>query len=48
MRFIEKLVLKQEYDNKLMIIQINSSMLESSSTSEYNEMYYSVSKSLVL
>ena len=48
MRFIEKLVLKQEYDNKLMIIQINSSMLESSCTSEYNEMYYSVSKSLVL
>ena len=48
MRFLEKLVLKQRGDHKLMINGINWSMLESSSTSEYNEMYYSVSKSLVL
>ena len=44
MSFLEKLVLKQNFDKKLIIIEITSSMLESPSTSDYYEMNNSVSK----
>ena len=48
MRFLDKLVSKQESDQKLMINVINCSMLESPSTSGYDEMDNGVSKSTVL
>ena len=48
MRFLEKLVLKQRGDHKLMINGINWSMLESSSTSDYYYMDNGVYKSPVL
>ena len=48
MRFLDKKVLKQKFDHKLMINEINFSMLESTSTSDYEEMDNDVSKSKVL
>ena len=38
MRFLDRLVLKQFVDKKLMINDINCSMFESPSTSDYDEM----------
>ena len=38
MRFLYKLVLKQEFDKKLMINEITCSMLDSPSTSDYDDM----------
>ena len=48
MRFLDKLVLKQNFDKKLMINVITSSMLDYPSTSDYYEMENGVSKSTVL
>ena len=48
MRFLDKKVSKQKFDHKLMINEINCSMLESTSTSDYEEMDNDVSKSKVL
>ena len=48
MRFLEKLVLKQDVDKKLIINAITCSMLEYPSTSDYYEMENCVSKSTVL
>ena len=48
MRFLDKLVLKKDVDKRLMINVINCSMLESPSTSGYDEMDNGVSKSTVL
>ena len=44
MRFVDKLLLKQDVDHKLMINVIPCSMLESPFTSYYDEMYNGVSK----
>ena len=48
MRFIEKLVLKQYFDNKLMLNVITCSMLEYPSYSDCDDMGNGVSKSTVL
>ena len=48
MRFLDKLVLKQDFDKKLMIHAITSSMLDSPSTFNYDDMDNGVSKSTVL
>ena len=48
MRFLEKLVPKQKFDQKSMINMITCSMLESPPTSDYDEMENGVSKSTVL
>ena len=47
-RSIDKLVLKQNLDNKLMISEITWSMLEYPSTSDYDDMVDVVSKSTLL
>ena len=44
MRFLDKLVLKQNFDKKLMINEITFSMLESPYTSDYDDMKNDVSK----
>ena len=48
MRFLDKLVLKQDLDKKLMINEINCLMLESVSTYYYDDMDNGVSKSIAL
>ena len=48
MRFLDKLVLKQDVGKKLMINETNCSMLWSSSTSDYDNLENDVSKSRVL
>ena len=48
MRFLDKLVLKQDIDKKLWINGITCSMLESPSTYENDDMGNGVSKSTVL
>ena len=48
MRFLEKLVLKHDLDQKLIINVITCSILESKSTSGYDDIYNSVPKSTVL
>ena len=48
MRFLDKLVLKQNIDHKLMINFINCSILESPYTYDYDDMKNGVSKSTVL
>ena len=48
MRFLDKLVLKQNVDHKLMINMITCSMLEFSSTYDYNEMENDVFVSTLL
>ena len=48
MRFLEKLVLKQDVDNKLMINDITCSMLEYPSTSDDDDMENGVFKPTVL
>ena len=45
MSFIYKLVLKQDFDNKLMINEITFSMLGYPSTSHYDDIYNGVYKS---
>ena len=47
-KFLDKLVLKQNFDYKLMINSINFSILEFPSTSYYDDMDNGVSKSTVL
>ena len=48
MRFLDKLVLKHHFDKKLMINEITCSILDSPSTSDYDDMENGVSKSTVL
>ena len=48
MRFLDKLVLKQDFDKELMINSIVCSMLESTSTFDYDDTDIVVSKSIVL
>ena len=48
MGFLEKLVLKRDVDNKLMINTINCSFLDNPSTSDDDEMDNGVSKSIIL
>ena len=48
MRFLDKLVLKQDFGKKLLINAITCSMFESPSTSDYDDMDNGVSKSTVL
>ena len=48
MRFIDKLILKQNLDNKLMIYVITCWMLKSPYTSDYDEMDNDDSKLTVL
>ena len=48
MRFLDKLVLKQEFDKKLIINDITCLMLESPPSSDYDDMDSGVSKSTVL
>ena len=48
MRFLDKLVLKQNFGQKLMINAITCSMLESPSTSGYDEIENGVSKLTLL
>ena len=48
MRFLDKLVSKQTFDQKLNINSITCSMLESPSTSDDDDMENSSSKSTVL
>ena len=45
MRFLDKLVLKQDFDKKLIINKIDYSILESPSTSDYDDTENGVSKS---
>ena len=47
MKFLDKLVLKQDVDNKLMMNVITCSMLESPNTSDDNDIENGVSKSTV-
>ena len=47
-RFLDKLVLEKKIDQKLMMTAITCSMLESPSTSNYDEMDNGISKSIVL
>ena len=44
MRFLDKLVLKRDFDHKLTINKITCSMLEYTSTYDYDEMDTGVSK----
>ena len=48
MRFLDQSVLKQNFDKKSMINSINCLILESPSTSDYDDMENGVSKSTVL
>ena len=48
MRFLDKLAPKQDFDQKLMINTIYFSILDSPSTSDYDEMENGVSKSTFL
>ena len=48
MRFLDKLVLKQNFDQKLMTSLITCSILESPSTYYYDDIYGGVSRSTVL
>ena len=48
MMSVDKLLLKQNFNHKLMINVITCSMLESPSTSDYDDMDNGVSKSTVL
>ena len=48
MRFLDKLVLKQNIDHKLTINLITCSILESPYTSDYDDMKNDVSKSTLL
>ena len=48
MRFLKTLVLKQKFDQELMINKITCSMLESISTSEYDATCNGVSELTVL
>ena len=48
MMLLDKLVLKQDVDNKLILNVITSSILESPSTSDYGEMDNGVLKSTCL
>ena len=48
MRFLDKLVLNENFDKKIMINAIICSMLEAPSTSDYDEMDNVVTKSTIL
>ena len=48
MRFLDKLVLKQNFDLQLIINMITCSMLQYPSTSDYDDMENGVSKSTLL
>ena len=48
MRFLDKLVLKQNFDRNLMINAITCSILKCPSTSDYDEMENGVYKSKVI
>ena len=48
MRFLDKWVLKKDFDNNIMINAITCSMLKSPPTSSYDDMDNGVSKSIFL